>query len=459
MVVRTPLSTRGDKLLTSDRQEFLHRVHERPKKYLQEWIAVPAHIHHNAYRMSDPPTQRPQSRIEFQQLLQCLEVPDADSEVSEKFGYGVLHAASGDRLILVWEAHTEYYSYQVWHIPHESTASLDFGPLTFPEFQFPFCPLGTRVNALDILIRPVSTPPTAELRANMPGRHIYASRIFGKDISVVTSFTPDAHTRERYVVFSTFSEALLQQLSQLVDTIANLENYYHLILLPFPEFSQAVDQIHDFEQRHLKQRQLITAQLNKSTSETLVHWVTVLTEDFMKVSRLAEAMRYKLAAAAPYDAIVRANLQAFQERPLSPFRPLSSYVLGRISGVADGYHQFLRRIDALQTDFEATIAVIRTRVYLLLQDQNVNLLTSVDKTTKSQAILQHTVEGLSVIVISYYLTGLANYIFKALQGLAWIRNADFATALFVPVSIALSLASIMVGRRIINKRYFSNPDR
>ncbi len=409
--------------------------------------------------MSDPPAQRPQSRVEFQHLLQCLEVPDSDSDVSEKFGYGVLHAVSGDRLILVWEAHTEYYSYRVWHIPHEPTAPLDFGPLTFPEFQFPFCPLGTRVNALDILIRPVSIPPTAELRARIPGRHLYASRIFGKEISVATSFTPDALARERYLTSSTSPEALLQQLAQLVDTFANLENYYHLILLPFPEFSLAVDQIHDFEQRHLKQRQLITTQLNKATSETLLDWVTVLTEDFMNVSRLAEAMRYKLSAAAPYDAIVRANLQTLQERPLAPFRPLSSYVLSRISGVAGGYHQFLRRIDALQSDFEATIAVIRTRVDFLLQDQNVNLLTSVDKTTKSQAILQHTVEGLSVIVISYYLSGLANYIFKAIQGLGWIGDADFATALFVPVSIVISVTSIMVGRKVINKRFFSNPSR
>ena len=116
-------------------------------------------------------------------------------------------------------------------------------------------------------------------------------------------------------------------------------------------------------------------------------------------------------------------------------------------------------IDALQRDFEATITVIRTRVDLLLQeqtlalqDQNVSLLASVDKTTRSQAILQRTVESLSVIVITYYLAGLANYVFKALHELGWLANATYATAVFVPIALGVSFGLIVVGRRIINRR-------
>ena len=49
------------------------------------------------------------------------------------------------------------------------------------------------------------------------------------------------------------------------------------------------------------------------------------------------------------------------------------------------------------------------------------MLQSVDKTTKSQVILQHTVEGLSVIVIAYYVAGLGGYIFKGLQEMGWLQ--------------------------------------
>ena len=443
-------------------QGLLQRIHELSRKYLEEWVDVPAHIHHVAHRMANPPLERPESRKEFQQLLQCLEFPEDHSFVSEKFGYGMRSNSNGDRLLLVWEAHTEYYSYQTWHIPHDKATPLAFGPLTFPDFSFPICPLGIRVNALDIILAPQQELSHANLRAMFPGPHVYGSRVFGEDISVYTSFTPDTHLRERYLLSAGSSTALLQQATRLVDTVVAIENYYHLIHLPYQAFSLAVDQVHDFEQRHLYQRAVITEQLATSTAATLHKRLTVLTQDFLQVSRLAQSMRYKLSASVPYDSIIRGNIQALQERPLHPLPPLSDYVFSRVTGMSDGYQQFLRRIHALQRDFEATISVIRTRIELLvqdqnlsLQDQNLSLLSSVDKTTKSQVLLQHTVESLSVIVITYYLAGLANYVFKAMQALGWIANADYATAIFVPVALGASFGFLVLGRRLIHKRISS----
>ena len=244
-----------------------------------------------------------------------------------------------------------------------------------------------------------------------------------------------------------------------------IENYTHLILLPYQAFGHAVDQVHEYEQRHLYQRGVITNQLDSATHQTLQRWLTVLTQDFLHVSRLAESMRYKLSASVPYDTIIRENIKSLQEQPLPWGRILSDYIFSKTTGVADGYQQLLRRIDALEHDFEATISVIRTKVELLLQDQNLalqdqnlKLLASVDKTTKSQAILQHTVEGLSVIVVAYYLSGLANYIFKALHEDGWIESGTLASGIFVPISLLFSFGLVFLGRKIINKRMFSDDD-
>jgi uncharacterized membrane-anchored protein len=83
------------------------------------------------------------------------------------------------------------------------------------------------------------------------------------------------------------------------------------------------------------------------------------------------------------------------------------------------------------------------------------MLASVDKTTKSQAILQHTVEGLSIIVIAYYLRGLGDYVFKALHEAGWLETATFASGVFVPISLLISFSLIFFGRKFINKRSFS----
>jgi len=443
----------------SPSRRFLRQLHEPSKKYMEEWIDVPAHIHHVAHRMANPPLERPQSRKEFQALLEALEIPEEQAIISDKFGYGARVAANGDRLLVTWEAHTEYYSYQVWHIPDDKLAPLDFGPMTFPDYVFPFSPLGIQVNALDLLILPSSEFSPEELRTAMPGPQLYGSQVYEEKISIVASFTPDEFHRERYMVFGPPYPVLLQKITHVIDAIVALENYTHLILLPYQAFSQSVDQVHKFEQKHLYQRGMITDQIEHAKAETLQKWLTVLTQDFMRVSRLAESMRYKLSATVPYDSIIRANLDALQEVSIPGCQKISDYVNRKVIGVAGGYQAHLRRIDALVHDFEGTIAVIRTKVELLLQDQNLSLqdqnlklLSSVDKTTKSQAILQKTVEGLSVVVIAYYLSGLASYVFKALHEVGWLENYNLAAGIFVPIAIGISFGLTFIGRKVINKR-------
>jgi uncharacterized membrane-anchored protein len=436
----------------------IQRLHVRPKKYLEEWLDFPAHVHHVAYRMADPPRDRPRSRHEFLQVLSRLAIPEANCAIAEKFGYGARVEENGDRLIIAWEAHTEYYSYQVWHIPDDKALPLEFGPVKIPGFAFPLTPSGTPISALDLIFSQERAVAPELIRALLPGRSVYGSRLFGGEITVVTSFTPDDQARERYLIFASDSKALLAHLGQVTDAVVTIENYYHLLLLPFAEFSRALDRIHELEQHHLRQREAITAQLSTADAGLLQGWVSRMTQDFLEVSRFAEAMRVRLSASAPYNAIVHATIRSLQEKPVAPFLPLSDYVLGGISGVADGYQQLIKRIEAVEADFQSLISVIRTQVNLMQQEQNIQLLSSVDKTTKSQAILQRTVEGLSVIVIAYYLTGLAGYVLKAAQELGWIGNAALAVGLFAPVSVGLSFLLIYFGRKVLYKLMAADHD-
>jgi uncharacterized membrane-anchored protein len=439
---------------------LLGQLHKDRERYFERWLNAPAHIHHTAHRMANPTIERPQSRKEFQQLLACLGIEPSETVLEEKIGFGVRSAANGDRLLAKWEAHTEYYSYQIWHIPGNPTQLLGFGPLTFPGYVFPFSPLGLTVNALDILITPAQEYDQEDLSTLLPGPEIYASTVLEKNLSVATSFTPDEHARERYLIWSPDPNLLLSKLPRLIDILIALENYTHLILLPYKAFSRTVDQVQIYEQRHLYQRSLITKELQGATHSTLQQWLQGLTQDFLEVGRLADSMRYRLSAAVPYDRIVQSNLQALQEVSLPFGQTITDYVRWKITGVADGYQQLLTRIHALEQDFEGTIAVLRTQVELarqeqnlLLQDQNTKLLASVDQTTKSQAILQQTVEGLSVIVIAYYLSGLAHYLFKALHELGWLGNYTLASGIFVPIALLLSYGLITWGKNRIHQTH------
>ncbi len=436
-----------------DTGDLIRKIHERPQIPLVEWLRAPAHVHYKAFRMVDPPVQRPASRDEFRSLLEVFKVSADMMAIHETFGYGVKVEATGDRLILIWEAHTEYYSYQTWHIPSDHAGEVTFGPMTFPQYRSPVTPVGAEVCRLDILLMIKPLPGGDTLRSQLPGPVLYGSRILDEETTLVTSFTPDEHGRERYWVSVGSGRSSSSHLKDIVDAIVRIETYYHMLLMQKPLFSAAVDQAYKFEQVHLKQREIISGHIGHADSLTLQRWLTGLTQDLLKTTRLSSKLHFELSASVPYDKIVHRSLESLGERTFSPYRPMSEYVLSGITGVAEGYQQLLKRMDTLRSGFEGTISIIRARVDLMLQSQNLSLLISVDKTTKSQAILQYTVEGLSVIVIAYYLSGLMTYIFKGLQEMGWLRSADIAAALFVPVSIGSALGITILGRKLLQKKF------
>lgn len=433
-------------------ESLLRRLHERPHQPIGRWLRAPAHVHYEAFRMSDPPTQRPASRAEFQSLLGHLKVPAETTELRENFGYGIKESEDGDRLILIWQAHTEYYNYQLWHVPSQANGTVAFGPLAFPDYSFAEEPLGSVVCRLDILLTTGILPARSELRGRMPGHVLYGSRIFNEQTGVATSFTPDNQGRERYWVSIGPSQDDPSRLKDIIDAIVRIETYYHLLLMQKPLFSAAIDQVHKFEQVHLKQREIITSHIGHANSETLQRWLNSLTQDLLKTNRIAGTLHFELSASIPYDKIVHATLTSIAEHPLDSYRPISDYVLGGITGVAEGYQQLLHRIDTLRGGFEGIIAIIRTRIDLIVESQNLALLQSVDKTTKSQVILQHTVEGLSVIVIAYYLAGLAGYVFKGISDLGWLKNVNLASAIFVPIAIGLAFAITTFSKKYLHKK-------
>lgn len=431
---------------------LLRKLHEQPQIPLIHWLRAPAHVHYKAFRMADPPAQRPASRQEFQSLLGTLKISPKNVVLRETFGYGVKEEAAGDRLIVIWQAHTEYYNYQIWHLPAPGSHDLEFGPLIFPAYRFPNTALGMEVCRLDILLSAEAPSSREEMRSLFPGPVLYGSRVLNEHTTVITSFTPDAQGRERYWVTAGLSRSNPSHLKDIVDAVVRIETYYHLLLMQKPLFSSAIDQVYKFEQVHLQQREIITGHIGHADSQTLQRWMNSLTQDLLKTNRMAGKLHFELSSSTPYDKIVHATLASLAEKPLESYRPLSDYVLSGITGVAEGYQQLLKRIDTLRNGFEGIIAIIRTRVDLIVEAQNLALLQSVDKTTKSQVILQHTVEGLSVIVIAYYLAGLAGYVFKGLSEVGWLQNANIASAIFVPIAIGLAFAITIVSKKFLHNK-------
>ena len=81
--------------------------------------------------------------------------------------------------------------------------------------------------------------------------------------------------------------------------------------------------------------------------------------------------------------------------------------------------------------------LLRTRVDVELEEQNRDLLRSMNERTKLQLRLQSTVEGLSVAAIGYYVVSLFGYLAKGAHDGGLPVEPSLATALFVPVAVGV----------------------
>jgi uncharacterized membrane-anchored protein len=105
------------------------------------------------------------------------------------------------------------------------------------------------------------------------------------------------------------------------------------------------------------------------------------------------------------------------------------------------------RIASLASRTERASNLLRTRVDIALEAQNQQLLRSMEQRSRQQLMLQETVEGLSVVAISYYLIQIAAKLFEGVPGI----DAKFASWVSIPVIIAAVWFAVRRVRRRIHR--------
>jgi uncharacterized membrane-anchored protein len=86
-------------------------------------------------------------------------------------------------------------------------------------------------------------------------------------------------------------------------------------------------------------------------------------------------------------------------------------------------------------------------VDIALEEKNRDLLKSMNRRAKLQLHLQETVEGLSVVAISYYLLGLVGYIAKGAKAAGLHIDSDLAGLVGLPIV----LGAVWLGLKRVRK--------
>jgi uncharacterized membrane-anchored protein len=228
----------------------------------------------------------------------------------------------------------------------------------------------------------------------------------------------------------------------LVQRIIELETYRTLALLGLPEAQRLFPSISRIERRLAE----VTEEMRRTAEIVDNH--RLLDELIALAAELeagAAASLFRFGASRAYNEIVQLRLQTIGERKVGGFPTWSSFLARRMAPAM----RTCITTEERQANLSRTANLLRTRVDVEVEQQNRNLLKSMNERTRLQLRLQATVEGLSVAAISYYVVGLFGYLVKAAYDAGLLRiEPSYVTAAFVPVVV---LGIWWVVRRIRRK--------
>lgn len=380
------------------RSAVLEEIHARPFAE----ISPPCRLLHFVF-LSD---QGEQDRIAL------------DRWVTERLGIagpreGARHfQARTDGRIIQWERHGEFIAY------------------TFE------LPPGTTPGWLQGLAQP--GPLIVAVKLDMNDREGAASALEGTVRASIahgralagSKFRPDP---DGYVPIQVIDQGLNPgEAGPLAQRILEVETYRTLALLGFPEAQRQTPTLRRIETELPHLIETMKAGGDVGQSQTLLDRLSELSADLEAASA---ASAYRFGATRAYADLMRVRLASLGETASEEGPSWEAFFARRLNPALRTCASVEDRQAALSRKLTRAAQLLRTRVEVGLQMQNRDLLTAMNRRAQLQLRLQHTVEGLSVAAISYYLASLLHLVVEGAH-VAWPRfDPTIVTASMVPLVV------------------------
>lgn len=353
------------------------------------------------------------------------------------------HRAPFGTTILRWEQHSEFTTY-TWELPADPTA-----PPFHPEAASLASPMrllpqpGPLLVAVDLHLLADSAERTAPERLfdnaslavaeNSDGAAVYA-----------TDFQPGPSGFVRILVIDRGMSA--ERAGALVQRVIEIETYRTLALLGLPEAQRLAPSIAACERSLVEVTEQMRHGGDLASNHRLLDQLTALAAE---VEAGAAASVFRFGASRAYEQIVELRLETIGERKVGGLPTWSSFLARRMKPALRTCVTIEERQSILSLKLARAANLLRTRVDVELEQQNQDLLKSMNARTRLQLRLQTTVEGLSVAAITYYVVSLFGYLAKAGHDSGQLPfEPSIAIAAFVPIA---ALAIWWMVRRIRKK--------
>lgn len=184
----------------------------------------------------------------------------------------------------------------------------------------------------------------------------------------------------------------------------------------------------------------VDAMANDSANDDVQAFET-LTRLAAEVEHGTARTSYRFSATRAYRAIVDQRLADLREQRISGVQTLTGFLSRRFTPAMALCESIDRRLADLGERINRATSLARVRIEAQREQGNQELLRALAQRQKQQLQLQQTVEGLSVVAISYYAVGLVGYLAKA-AGKVLPGAADLSPELVVGVAVLPVVAGV-----------------
>ena len=349
--------------------------------------------------------------------------------------------------VLRWEQHSEFTTY-TWELPSEPPGGPEpFHPpaaaLAGPMALVP--QPGPVLVAVDLHLVGEAATPIAPARLFDRASLAAAENSDGLAL-FATDFQADPAGFVRILVVDRGLGA--ERAGALVQRVIECETYRTLALLGLPEAQRLSPSIRRIEVALAEVTEAMRRSEGLAANHRLLDELTALAAE---LEAGAAASLFRFGASRAYHEIVRLRLETIGERKVAGLPTWTAFLARRMSPAMRTCATLEERQANLSRKLSRAAQLLRTRVDIELEQQNRDLLKSMNARTRLQLRLQTTVEGLSVAAISYYVVGLFGYVVKGAKDAGLPLDPSLATAVFVPAAV---LTIWWVIRRI-RRRHFA----
>jgi uncharacterized membrane-anchored protein len=349
---------------------------------------------------------------------------------------------------LRWERHTEFSTYTI------SQACSDLTP--FKETVLSKLP----ADWIASLPGEVITMLNLELlSANSAHRDFEAlSELFSSN-TVAGSEVSDGAARvwsDFHIHADGFNRILIEnyhlrqrQAGRLVQRILEIETYRMFALLGLPLARQYSLDLTDCDSR----LETVTQKLAlRSEPEKEQQLLNELSQIAANVEHIAATGGYRFSATNAYYGLVKRRISELREKRIDGAQSFNEFMERRLAPAVRTCESVSDRVQALSNRIARVSALLRTRININLEAQNRDLLASMDRRAAMQLRLQEMVEGLSVVVLTYYSVGLLSYALKGLKQFSANLNIDLVVGISVPVIAITVFVGLRMTRRRLDKK-------